>query len=528
MLCAALRPRAAASSGAGSRLRVRRAPRSARRPKSVSAMPGLPELPLLGSIPWIPGYAKRHGFEMFQTEFYRHMHEDFGPICKFGLPGLGSGIKGTLVILADPRDMLTVLQTEQGEPFGALETLYPSIAYHQMRGNNTILAFLRSGEEWRQVRHLAQPDIFAPKAALRVLGPVAKAAELASPGFAKAGDSLRSFLGRMSFDMFCAFAIGRMTRTADESAPADPSDLEYTRSVTAAGDVLLPMIMDPRETAALKFGFHTANMKQFIIDTDRTMDRGYEITNDIFDRAERGELTEYERDSWAARAAARGQMSRRQLNEVLALFLLAAVDTTSCALMWLVLNLAQEPAAQRTLREELRSVLQGGPLTQEIWEHGRDRIPLLHACIRESHRVTPPNPASPFKVARKPVTLQGYDLPAGSAVVLNLTGYQRDEEYAGPEPNRFRPERFLPAAVAARRGTPAELLDHRVGSSPFSAGARMCLGFRVARIELAAAAARLVQDWEWELEPGQTWVAQQTLFAWPTPCPRLKIRPAPS
>mmetsp|Transcript_14844 Transcript_14844/g.43865 ORF Transcript_14844/g.43865 Transcript_14844/m.43865 type:complete len:303 (-) Transcript_14844:285-1193(-) len=63
------------------------------------------------------------------------------------------------------------------------------------------------------------------------------------------------------------------------------------------------------------------------------------------------------------------------------------------------------------------------------------------------------------------------------------------------QPRAFRPERWLAGAVAERKGTPAELIDHPLLSAPFSAGARKCPGSRVATLEVRALIAGLVHNW---------------------------------
>lgn len=101
-------------------------------------------------------------------------------------------------------------------------------------------------------------------------------------------------------------------------------------------------------------------------------------------------------------------------------------------------------------------------------------------------------------------------------------GLSWDPEYVDA-PQEFRPERFLPEAVEARKGTKSELLDHRLLSNPFSGGARMCLGARVAQLEILAFAARFFQDWEIELQPGQKWNTKTFLLLKAHPYPRFNL-----
>ena len=50
------------------------------------------------------------------------------------------------------------------------------------------------------------------------------------------------------------------------------------------------------------------------------------------------------------------------------------------------------------------------------------------------------------------------------------------------------------------QATPSEVLDHVLLRGPFSAGARMCPGSRVATLEVQSIVSRIVQDWRFELQ----------------------------
>merc|ERR1719323_613504 len=98
----------------------------------------------------------------------------------------------------------------------------------------------------------------------------------------------------------------------------------------------------------------------------------------------------------------------------------------------------------------------------------------------------------------------GHELKKGTMVMLNAHSYQHDPKFV-EDPEVYRPERWDTDEVAARKGTEREVLDHPLLRDPFGFGARMCLGVRVAKLEVAVATARLVRDWHLELEDGQEW-----------------------
>ena len=100
-----------------------------------------------------------------------------------------------------------------------------------------------------------------------------------------------------------------------------------------------------------------------------------------------------------------------------------------------------------------------------------------------------------------------------------------------PDAREFKPERWLQDAVVKRVGTPAEVLDHPLVRGPFSAGARMCPGARVAHLDILCLLTRVVQDWKFELEdksivsiydiPYKFGIVQQPVY----PAPRFMFQP---
>ena len=80
------------------------------------------------------------------------------------------------------------------------------------------------------------------------------------------------------------------------------------------------------------------------------------------------------------------------------------------------------------------------------------------------------------------------------------TGHQ--QEHFDDPIEEFVPERFSKEAVAARKGTRHQIVDHAFFNGPFSQGARKCPGSRVANLEGHAMVAQWVLDWQMELPSG--------------------------
>ncbi len=206
---------------------------------------------------------------------------------------------------------------------------------------------------------------------------------------------------------------------------------------------------------------------------------------------------------------------------------MAGVDTTAYVMSWVFLNLASNIDVQTKLAEELQSVLKGGDLSSV---EQMESLPYLKACIRESHRLTPPGPVL-MKVLKEDIDVvvddQAYKVPAGQKISLNLRAYPMDARFVD-NPTSYQPERFLPDAIEARKGTASEIIDHPAFSDPFGRGKRRCLGASIAIAEITALTARLIQDYEISLiDPSDAnrWKPKQKLMLKADPYPAMKLVP---
>jgi len=159
----------------------------------------------------------------------------------------------------------------------------------------------------------------------------------------------------------------------------------------------------------------------------------------------------------AARYDDGGAISDEDLLAQMVTLFVAGFEPTANSLAFALHHIHREPAVKQRLTEEIAS-LPPGPLDPET----ASRLPYLEAVVSETLRLTPIQPLVGRKL-RQGLTLQGYDLPAGINVGIGILNVHRRPDLY-PEPERFRPERFL-----ERSYTPFEYL-------PFGGGARRCIG----------------------------------------------------
>ncbi|HEY1584576.1 MAG TPA: cytochrome P450, partial [Polyangia bacterium] len=155
-------------------------------------------------------------------------------------------------------------------------------------------------------------------------------------------------------------------------------------------------------------------------------------------------------------------MTEDELRDELMTMLLAGHETTATALSWTFAYLLQLPSVMQRLVPELEAT-GGDPAALARCEY-------LDAVVKESLRLRPIVPDVVRRV-ESPITVGGYDIPAGAFLTPCIyLAHRRAQTW--PEPDRFRPERFLGARVDP------------YSWFPFGGGIRRCIGMAFALYEM--------------------------------------------
>ncbi|KAL7138874.1 hypothetical protein ABFS83_09G011900 [Erythranthe nasuta] len=166
----------------------------------------------------------------------------------------------------------------------------------------------------------------------------------------------------------------------------------------------------------------------------------------------------------------------------------AGTDTTSTVLEWAMTQLLRHPQIMKRLQHEVRQVIKDK--TDTITENDLEKMPYLKAVIKETLRLHTPIPLLVPRVARKDVKVMGYDISAGTMVVVNGWAIGRDPA-SWNEPEKFDPDRFLHSRVDYQ-GLDFELI-------PFGAGRRGCPGISYAIVTDEYLLANLIREFDWKL-----------------------------
>ncbi|MEO7328821.1 MAG: cytochrome P450, partial [Minicystis sp.] len=172
-------------------------------------------------------------------------------------------------------------------------------------------------------------------------------------------------------------------------------------------------------------------------------------------------------------------MSDVEIRDELVTLLLAGHETSALAIAWSFEELLRAPDEQARLHAEVTQLGEGSA-------HLAERVPRLDAVIKEALRLHPITGGVARRL-KQPVTIEGWDLPAGVVLVpcFHLL-HRRPDLY--PDPDRFLPERFI-----GKKIDPYEWI-------PFGGGAHRCIGMAFAMLEMRVVMAEILSRVELRLE----------------------------
>ncbi|CAL5444977.1 unnamed protein product [Camellia sinensis] len=191
-----------------------------------------------------------------------------------------------------------------------------------------------------------------------------------------------------------------------------------------------------------------------------------------------------------------GKLTDIEIKALLLDLFTAGTDTSSSTVEWAIAELIRHPEILAQAKQELDSIV--GP-DRRVTESDLAQLTFLQAIIKETFRLHPSTPLSLPRMASDSCEINGYFIPKGSTLLVNVWAIARDPD-AWAEPLEFRPERFLPGGEkpnADVRGNDFEVI-------PFGAGRRICAGMSLGLRMVQLLTATLVHAFDWDLADGQS------------------------
>jgi cytochrome P450 len=182
-------------------------------------------------------------------------------------------------------------------------------------------------------------------------------------------------------------------------------------------------------------------------------------------------------------------------------------DTSAITVEWAISELLRKPEILAKATEELDRVVGRGRL---VTETDMTSLPYVEAIVKETMRVHPVAPLLAPHVAREDASVGGYDIPAGTRVLVNVWTIARDPAL-WDSPEEFMPERFIGSKIDVK-GQDFELL-------PFGSGRRMCPGYSLGLRVIQVSLANLLHGFAWRLPDGMTkeQLSMEEIFGLSTP-----------
>ncbi|XP_052483632.1 carnosic acid synthase isoform X1 [Gossypium raimondii] len=172
--------------------------------------------------------------------------------------------------------------------------------------------------------------------------------------------------------------------------------------------------------------------------------------------------------------------------------LVGGTDTTTTMVEWTMAVLMQHPEIMEKVKKELSDVV---GVNNTVEEYHLSNLSYLNAVIKETFRL---HPALPLLVPRCParsVHLNGYTIPKGSRLFINMWCIHRDP-LIWENPLEFRPERFLNDPDNSNH------YGNDFRFMPFGSGRRKCPGIPLEEKLLFFILASLLHSFEWRLPHG--------------------------
>ncbi|XP_078469815.1 1,25-dihydroxyvitamin D(3) 24-hydroxylase, mitochondrial [Lampetra fluviatilis] len=431
--------------------------------RSMSEMPSPPSLPVVGSLFEV----LRKGGISKQYQVLTEYHQRLGSIYRMRLGSFES------VHVGAPHLVESLFRREAACPHRL--DIKPWKAYRDLRGEAYGLLIL-DDKPWQKMRRAFQKKLMLPEEVAKYDGKINEVlsdfvVHLDATRDAQGGiRDLCLELHKWSFETISYILYGK--RFGLLSQDMGEEGQIFITSIKQMMATFGTMLVTP-------VGLHRSlNTRTWRVHTE-AWDNIFRIAKQcVLTRLGNAQCPGQDLVSQVARG---GVLSPKELYAGVAEMQIGGVETTAVTLMWAIFHLSRSPRAQKRLRGEMEALLPPGraPSAAEM-----PSLRYLRACLKESMRLSPTIPFTSRTLSRE-TPIGEYLLPKDTVVMVSNHALAWSEDYF-PNAMSFRPERWLedpPGTVKP--------FSH----IPFGFGPRMCIGRRLAELEIHLALATIVQTY---------------------------------
>ncbi|XP_063586002.1 probable cytochrome P450 49a1 [Penaeus indicus] len=447
--------------------------------KPTSEIPGPKARPVIGSLLNMPRglkFDKKAAHKLYVT-----MHNTYGSIYRMTVP-----IVGSFTIVTDPDDCEKLLRltmhNPQRMPMASIKSVREKAADGFFKNRTGIL--LENGEEWWRVRSKVQTPMMKPK----LVGAYLQQMDRVSSEFTDRIAQLQAEHGEMpsdfQFELYKwaleSVSLVALNRRMGCLNPDVSQDSNALRMIEVVNDIF-QSLNDMEMGSMLWRIMPTATYRKLKMRHEQFL----EIATQNIRETEAAILAEdpnSERElSLMENLLLTEGLTREDVIILILDMLTAGIDTTAHTLGFALYLLARNPQVQAKLQAEIDTVL--GDYEGPLLPKHMAQFSYLKAVLRETLRVFPPAIAM-VRILDQDAVLGGYIVPKGDKVIYPNVVAAWDEKHF-PQAKEFIPDRWL-------RSRPLGPI-HPYASLPFAAGARMCIGRRIAEQEMYTFLARVMQ-----------------------------------
>lgn len=431
----------------------------------IDAIPGPKAWPLIGTTYQYVGVERKH--------FHQHMVSIKKPYPSISRSWIGPF---AVVELKRAEHIEAILNSSK-------EHLQKAWTYKFVRKwlNQGLLT--SDGDKWHRRRKIITPTfhfsileqfcvIFAEKSQILV-GKLARLADTGDPF------DVCPFVTRAALDIITEAAMGTRIMAQNES------DNEYVASVYKISELITRRMARPWLHPDIVYR-RTADGKQM----EKCLETLFGFTLNVIQQRKniRKQTVNIDKGNQKKRLAFldlllehSDELNDEDIREEVDTFMFEGHDTTTSAMTWTLFLLGHHADIQEDLYKEMDSIFHGSDRAATI--HDFNEMHLLDRVIKESLRLYPAVPLI-GRTLTADVEIDGYTVPAGCTILIEIYSLHRDERYF-PVPETFNPDRFLP--------------EHSTRPAfayiPFSAGARNCIGQKFAIFEEKSILSSIIRNY---------------------------------
>ncbi|XP_046357535.2 1,25-dihydroxyvitamin D(3) 24-hydroxylase, mitochondrial-like [Haliotis rufescens] len=466
------------------------------RPKPLSAMPMVKGWPVIGTmLEFVKNYEVAH-------ELLLQRHKDLGPIFLEDTGGFKQ------IYMIDPA-ALEKLRLQEGRY--PLRIGFPAWDEYNKDAGRADGLLTAQGELWYRLRSVIDKPLMKFKT-VESYGDQfsAVAADLLDRLAALRGpdgvvERIDVELFNWALESICTVLYEKRMGCLSDNRSATTT--EFIEATHAMGETTNKLIFFPPKFSKM---FRRKDWKRFT----GSMDTVFRIAKENIDQKlqEIVDKPEDEDAGFIQQLMAKGVLSPKEMYANITHVMAGSVDTTTHTVQFLLYEVSRQPDIQGRLLEEVTRVVPPG--VKPTSSHLRD-MPYLKAVLKETLRLYPAGSVVMRNMPKDDVVM-GYHVPAGTMVSVPIYALGRQASLYD-DPLTFKPDRWMRDNLEERqKRNPYTYLS-------FGFGPRMCVGRRVAEMEIQTLVSHIIQRFEIEPADDKPIEVRAKLFLLPKDPVRIRF-----